>query len=132
MTTTTAAEKATLRAIAPHFAVADVVAAAEYYREKLGFELLSYFLDPPVFAMVARDGIEIHLGKQDEGQTAVPNSAFRRIGLDAYIWTNDIHKLAAELKERGADIVEGPVTRVYGSTEVVIRDCNGYRIAFGD
>jgi predicted enzyme related to lactoylglutathione lyase len=132
MDTISSQEKVTLRAIAPHFAVADVVATADYYRDKLGFELLGYFLDPPVFAMVARDGIEIHLGKQDEGQTAVPNSTFRGVGLDAYIWTNDIHALAAELKERGADIVEGPVTRVYGSTEVVIRDCNGYRIAFGD
>ena len=125
-------QKATLRAIAPHFAVADVVATAEYYCYTLGFELLGYFLDPPVFAMVARDGIEIHLGKQDEGQTALPNSSFRGVGLDAYIWTNDIHALAAELKERGADIIEGPVTRVYGSTELVIRDCNGYRIAFAD
>jgi catechol 2,3-dioxygenase-like lactoylglutathione lyase family enzyme len=35
--------------------VPDVVATAEFYRDKLGFELLGYFLDPPVYAMVRRD-----------------------------------------------------------------------------
>lgn len=121
-----------LRSIAPHFAVADVVKTAEYYRDVLGFELLGYFLDPPVFAMVARDAVEIHLGKQDEGQTAVPNSAFRQIGLDAYIFVTNVASLAEELKAKGADIVEGPVKRIYDRTELVIRDCNGYRLAFGE
>lgn len=125
-------EKPTLRAIAPHFAVAEVVATAEYYRDVLGFEILSYFLDPPVFAMVARDGIEIHFGRQDVGQTALPNSTYRKIGLDAYIWVNNVAALAQEFTESGADIIEGPVVRVYGSTEIVIRDRSGYKIAFGE
>lgn len=121
-----------LHSAAPHFAVADVVKTAEYYRDVLGFELLGYFLDPPVFAMVARDGVEIHIGKQDEGQTAVPNSAFRKIGVDAYIFVTNVADLAEELKSKGADIVEGPVKRIYDRTELIIRDCNGYRIAFGE
>jgi predicted enzyme related to lactoylglutathione lyase len=121
-----------LRSIAPHFAVPDVVAAAEYYRDVLGFTLNSYFLDPPVFAMLERDGVAIHLGKQDAGMSAVPNSSFRQIGLDAYIWVEKIAALAAEFAAAGADIVEGPVTRVYGCTEIVVRDLNGYRIAFGE
>jgi hypothetical protein len=42
--------------IAPFFLVADVVRAAEYYRDKLGFTIRGYFFEePPVFAMVGRD-----------------------------------------------------------------------------
>lgn len=51
--------------VAPQFVVPDVVVAAEFYREKLGFEILGYFHDPPVFAMVKRGMAEIHLGKAD-------------------------------------------------------------------
>jgi hypothetical protein len=40
--------------------VPDVVTAAEYYRDVLGFRILGYFLDPPVYAIVARDSVEIH------------------------------------------------------------------------
>ncbi len=47
---TTAA--AVCRMISPQFVVPDVVAAAEYYRSVLGFRILGYFLDPPVYAIV--------------------------------------------------------------------------------
>jgi hypothetical protein len=39
---------ARLKKVAPQFIVPDVVAAAEYYRDKLGFQILGYFLEPPV------------------------------------------------------------------------------------
>jgi hypothetical protein len=45
---------------------------------------------------------------------ASPNSGRRGrgLGLDAYIWVNDLDPLHAELKERGAKIVEAPGLRV--------------------
>jgi len=98
---------AKLAAICPQFVVPYVVAASEYYRSVLGFRILGYFLDPPVFAMVARDAVEIHFGKADEGATPSPNLARRRgLGIDAYIWVNDLDALHAELQERHAKIVE--------------------------
>ena len=54
-----------LTTISPQFVVPDVIAAAEYYRDILGFRISGYFPDPPVFAMVARDTAEIHFGKAD-------------------------------------------------------------------
>jgi hypothetical protein len=51
-----------LTTISPQFVVPDVM-AAEYYRDVPGFRILGYFLDPPIFAMVARDTVEIHFGK---------------------------------------------------------------------
>src|SRR5262245_45567133 len=69
---------AKLTAICPTFIVPDVVATAEHYRDVLGFKILGYFLDPPVFAMVARDAAEIHFGKADVGTSISPNSARRK------------------------------------------------------
>ncbi len=113
------------------FVVPDVVAAAEYYRDALGFKILSYFQKPPVFASVARDEAEIHLGKTDPGALPSPNLTRRRgVGSDAYIWVDDVDALHQELKARGAKIVEGPVTRVYNCYELVVDDLNGYRLVF--
>jgi len=36
------------------------------------------------------------------------------------------------LRASGADILEGPVVRVYGQRELVIKDCNGLILAFGE
>src|SRR5580765_4218505 len=120
-----------IRAI-PQFVVPDVVRAADYYVAKLGFTNLGYFLDPPVFAMVRRDDVEIHFGKSDTG-VAAPGSKLRRgIGLDAYIHVEELDALFHEFQDRGAKIIEGPIVRVYGMREIVIEDLNGYRLAFGE
>jgi catechol 2,3-dioxygenase-like lactoylglutathione lyase family enzyme len=49
--------KVEFKKIATQFVVDDVVRTAEYYRDVLGFEILGYFAEPPVYAMVARDGV---------------------------------------------------------------------------
>jgi catechol 2,3-dioxygenase-like lactoylglutathione lyase family enzyme len=122
---------AKLTAICPQFIVPDVVATAEYYRDVLGFKILGYFLDPPVFVMVARDAAEIHFGKIDAGTDPSPNLERRKgLGIDAYIWVNDLHAFHAELKDRGAKIIEGPVQRVYKCLELVVEDLNGFRLVF--
>ena len=118
--------------LAPQFVVPDVVKSAEYYRDKYGFEILGYFLDPPVFAIVRRDGAEIHFGKSDTGQVKINNSFRKGLGTDAYIFISDVIALHEELKSLGANIVEGPVERPYGRTEITVVDENGYQIVFGE
>jgi hypothetical protein len=126
-------EKAKLTQVAPSFVVEDVVKTAEYYRDELGFEILGYFWeDPPVFAMVGRDGAKFHFGKIDEGQTVKVNTDVRDgIGHDAYVFVNDIQALFEEYSRKNVDIVEGPIQRVYGRIELIIRDCNGFQLVFG-
>lgn len=126
-----AAKKVGFTKLATQFVVEDVVKTAEYYRDVFGFEILGYFLDPPVYAMVARDGVEMHFGKAD----AEPQSSgteLRRVGFDAYLWVDDVQGLFEELKAAGANIIEGPVKRIYDSTEVVVKDCNGFVLVFGN
>ncbi|HMT06787.1 MAG TPA: hypothetical protein PKA82_02205 [Pyrinomonadaceae bacterium] len=122
--------KATLKSIAPQLVVPDVVATAEYYRDILGFTILGFWAEPPVYAMVARDGVEIHFGKAEECGTS--NSVVRSGAFDVYIWVSDINAIFAELTESEADVVEGPIKRIYESNEVVVRDCNGYILTFAD
>ena len=118
--------------LAPQFVVPDVVNSAEYYRDKFGFEILGYFLDPPVFAIVRRDGAEIHFGKSDRGEIKVNDFVRKGLGTDAYIFISDVIGLHEELSTLGANIVEGPVERPYGRTEITVVDDDGYQSVFGE
>lgn len=117
------------KSIAPSFVVDDVVSTAEYYRDVLGFQILGYFADPPVFAMAGRGGVEIHFGKAD-AEPQRSNLELRAISSDAYIWVDDVEALFQELKASGADIIEGPTRRIYDCVEMEVRDCNGFKLVF--
>src|SRR5215467_9806091 len=131
MTTSETTSSVAFRSICPQFAVPDVVAAAEYYRDVLGFQILGYFLDPPIYAIVGRDSVKIHFGKLDEGAAPAPNIRRREGSIDAYIWITDLDPLHAELQRRGAKIVQPPCLQVYQSYEMVVEDHLGFRLAFG-
>jgi len=120
----------TLKSIAPQLVVPDVVETAEYYRDVFGFKILSYFAEPPVYSIVARDGLEIHFGKAEAAGAS--NSTVRSGSFDVYIWVSDVAAIFDELTASGAEILEGPVKRIYESTEVVVRDCNGFVLTFAD
>ena len=116
--------------VAPQFTVPDVVAAARYYCEVLGFENRGFFGTPPVFAMLRRGDVEFFFNQSPDvaGQIR-PRAA---VGYDAYIHITGLDLLVDELTRRGATIVEGPVERIYGMRELVVEDCHGLRLAFGE
>ena len=119
--------------IAPQFVVPDVVKTAEYYRDVLGFEIRGYWLEPPVYAIVARNAIELHFGK---GDSSVPsgNTDRRKGSIDAYIYVTGVDDLFTEFRKRNVDLLtaNGPENRLYGQREIVVRDLNGFVIAFGE
>ena len=122
---------ASIRSSAPQFVVSDVVTAATYYQDVLGFRLIGFFLDPPVYAMVERDGIQIHFGKADGSQVQQSNSSLRKIGFDLYLWTDQVDELFTELEARGARITQPLIDRIYGNREFSILDCHGFKLTFG-
>ena len=124
------AEKARFRSINPQFGVTDVLAAAEYYRDVFGFKILGYFGEPPVFAMVGRDDVVIQFGRIDRGQTVAPNRIRRDEALDAYIWVDDLDGLFAELKDKGAKIVEEPRRQPWDCYEFSVEDAFGFQLVF--
>ena len=121
----------------PQFTVPDVVRTAEFYRDVLGFTIADYWdgervtsqpKRPPSFAVVWRDTVEIFFN-----QATGPVTRSRAPGAyDVYVRVSGVEALAADLRKRGAEIIDGPDVRVYGQREVVIRDCNGLVLAFGE
>ena len=118
--------------ITTQFVVADVVKTAEYYRDVLGFEIIGYFLEPPVYAMVERDGIQIHFGKADADEVQNSNLSLRKVGFDLYFWVTEIETLFEELAAKKVEVIEPLTKRVYGNCEFSILDCNGFKIVFGE
>src|SRR5262245_25619069 len=117
----------------PYFLVDDVFATAEFYRDVLGFTFHQFFGDPPSCTIVERDDVRIMFRqvRPPRPPVARPNRTVMEETFDAYIYVSNIDQLATELRATNADIVEGPVARVYDMRELVVRDCNGYVIAFG-
>ncbi len=125
-------------AAVPQFTVPDVVQTAEYYRDVLGFQIAGYWNGesagfetepPPVFGIVRRDKIQVFFNRADQSEvrTGRAEGAY-----DAYLRVTGLDALAAELRSRGADLIDGPEDRVYGQRELVVRDCNGLIVAFGE
>jgi catechol 2,3-dioxygenase-like lactoylglutathione lyase family enzyme len=124
--------QARLTRVSPGFAVADVFATAEYYRDVLGFRFDQIWGNPPSFVMLDRDDARLMI--KQVAPEALPTPARRRSNeqIDAYIYTNDATALAEELRGKGADIIEGPIDRqIYPGRDRIVRDCDGRVICFG-
>jgi len=122
----------------PQFTVPDVVRTAEYYRDVLGFEIAGYWdgermhhdsAAPAVFGIVQRDQVRLHFNRADgaEVRTGRAEGAY-----DVYFHITGVDALAEEFRRCGADIVDGPEDRSYEQRELIIRDCNGLILAFGE
>jgi catechol 2,3-dioxygenase-like lactoylglutathione lyase family enzyme len=127
---TTAAKKSTQALlVSPLFLVPDVVSAAEFYRDRLGFKILGYYGDPPCFVFVRRDRVDIMLKLAESHDQVRPNGAYG--AWDAYIWVDDFDAIRQELSSRGARIVNESSATTYGTREIDVEDSNGYRLCFG-
>jgi catechol 2,3-dioxygenase-like lactoylglutathione lyase family enzyme len=120
------------KAIVPQLVVPDVQKTAEYYRDVLGFEILGYFLDPPVYSMVRRGEVELHFGKSDSGDVQKNEAIRKGLGTDVNMIVSDIKGLHDELSAAGANIIRPPIKRIYGSIEFEILDCDNHKIVFSD
>jgi uncharacterized glyoxalase superfamily protein PhnB len=118
-----------IRQIAPQFFTTDMAATLAYYKDKLGFECLGTWNDPPDYAIVARDDHRIHF-RFAEPPTPSPDKYADEL-LDAYLFIENADALYAEYLERGVEF-----TRVLGDTawqsrEFVVKDCDDRLLAFG-
>src|SRR2546428_5478523 len=122
----------------PQFTVSDVVRTAEYYRDVLGFQMAGYWDGervsfatdpPPVFAIVWRDQVQVFFSRADQPDVRTGRA---EDASDAYLRVIGIDALAEELRTRGADILDGPEDRIYGQRELVVKDCNGLILCFGE
>jgi hypothetical protein len=85
----------------------------------------------PEWGAVGRDNVELFFNRLPAGASSHPR--IRALGAyDAYFRVSGVDQLAAEFRERGAVIREGPTNRVYDVREIVIEDLNGLVLAFGE
>ena len=121
-----------LRSIAPQLVVTDVRRTAEWYRDYLGFEILGYFFEePPVYAIIRRDNVELHIGRSDTEAT-VSNTQVRKMSMEAYVFVDDVQALYEEFKSRGIEMPYPPTKRIYERTEIEVTDCDGHKLIFGE
>jgi predicted enzyme related to lactoylglutathione lyase len=95
-----------------------------------GFTIVGYWQDPPVFAILERDGTELFFNQADAG--ARPRNDRATGAYDLYIRVSGLDSIAARLADRGATVLEGPILREYGMRELVVIDCNGLIVAVGE
>ena len=118
-----------IRQIAPQFFTTDLPATLTYYRDKLGFECLGTWHDPPVYAIVARDRHRIHF-RLAEPPSPNPDKYADEL-LDAYLFIEDADSLYAEYTNRGVEFTRTIGNMPWQSREFVVKDCDGRLLAFG-
>jgi len=101
--------------------VSDVRASAEFYARKLGFVVAFTEGDPPTFAGINLDRVQIFL---TQGHPA-PQAC------SVYFVVDDADELCAWHRSNGVEIVEPPRDQPYRLREYTVRDPDGYCLNFG-
>ena len=126
--------------VSPQFTVPHLVRTVEYYRDVFGFEVAGYWDShaetvsdrPPAepnFAIVSRGDVQFFFNQADGSEVRTGRA---KLAYDAFVRVKGVEALAAELRGKGADIIEGPVQREYQHLELVVRDCNRLVITFAE
>jgi uncharacterized glyoxalase superfamily protein PhnB len=110
--------------------VKDVVAAANHYRDKMGFQYKRFWGEPPDFVILARDGQHLMLKQPKDAKHVVPHAATDGIW-NVYFWVDDVEGLHREFVARGATIDYGLCDQPYGCREFGTKDLDGHDIGFG-
>ncbi|MEM8783157.1 MAG: bleomycin resistance protein [Planctomycetota bacterium] len=110
-----------LTTLAPVLLVRDVVASADYFRDRCGFRYDRFWGDPPDFCMVWRDGLCLMLKQTQKHEAIVPNWKVEDKLWDAYFWVDDADGLYEQFKAAGARMDYGPCDQPYGCREFGIQ-----------
>jgi uncharacterized glyoxalase superfamily protein PhnB len=110
----------TLSRIAPEVPVSKIQESIEYYREKLGFQVV---MEMPGgdYAIVERGGIAIHLF-HDNSRNHSP------VGM--HIFTHELDELYDELTKRGARVTQDIEQKPWGNRDFRVNDPSGNQIKF--
>jgi catechol 2,3-dioxygenase-like lactoylglutathione lyase family enzyme len=102
-------------------AVSDVRAAVKFYTTKLGFESAFMEGDPPSFAGVNLDHVQVFLERGTPGHK----------GCSVYFVVSDADELHDFHRSKGVEIVQALANRPYELRDYTVRDLDGYCLTFG-
>jgi catechol 2,3-dioxygenase-like lactoylglutathione lyase family enzyme len=107
--------------VTPILFVKDFLEAKAFYTEKLLFEPVWEWGDPPGFGCVRLDRVELFLSAGDQGNP----------GSWLCIFMEDVDSYHERIKERGAEVIQAPQDEPWGMREMQVRDPNLHVIRFG-
>lgn len=105
----------------PGLAVADLLATVDFYTTKLGFTVGFTWGEPPTFAGMNLDEVQVFLSQGTPGPD----------GCDVFFVVGDVDQLYAFHRAAGVEVVGEIGDREYGLRDYAVRDLNGYRLTFG-
>ena len=120
-----------IQSVAPVLLVRDVVASANYFRDKLGFSYDRFWGEPSDFCMVRRDGHTVMLSQAPSNANLLPHWRVVKQMWNVYIWVENVDALYAEYQKSGAIIDYELGLKPYGVKEFGVQDLDGHDIAFG-
>ncbi len=126
----TAATRSTFLAVEPQLYVTAIEAACDYYSEQLGFAVAFVYGDPPYYAQVYRDGVQVNLRQVDRSPFGTDFRAREEDALSATIIVEDAAALAAEFEAAGATFHQALRTEEWGTKTIIVADPDGNLIAF--
>lgn len=107
---------------APILAVTNVLEAAEYYRDKLGFTIEFLWQDPPTYAVIRRgEGVSIHFTYHEVSKRPTV----------IYIFVYDVDKVYEEYQSKGVNITVPIADRDYQMRDFELTDPWGNILAIG-
>lgn len=121
--------RARLTSAEPQLFVADIVAARDFYVDRLGFEAVFLFGDPPFYGQVRRDAAALNL-------RCVPVPlvdralCHREDYLNASITVDDVAALFAEYGAGGVLFHQQLRTEPWGARTFIVEDPDGNLVLF--
>ena len=114
---------ASFESLAAIFRVRDLPEALAYYTDVLGFEVGWTWGEPPTYASVCRDRVEINFGAPAEGETPSPSSV--------YVSVTNIDAYHDAILAKGATVTVPIGDRPYGMRDFTVADPSGDSLSFG-
>lgn len=115
-----------LRAMTPLLVVSDLQRSIDFYVDKLGFTDANSWGEPPCFAMMHRDGLDLMLSRAEQPEHVAPHGRF---GVwDLFLNVGDVAAERAALQAAGVAIDKGPTDTFYAMREIEILDPDGHRV----
>lgn len=123
------------RKLTPNLMVEDVNRTIEYYKNVLGFEVLTTVPEEGQFdwAMMKRDEVVLMFQARASLESEIPALVNAPVGgsLTFYTDVTGLKELYEQLKGR-VEIVQDWHTTFYGTQEFTFKDCNGYFLALSE